>query len=220
MKLLLASQSPRRRELIALLGLPFTALAADADEESVTNPDPAVNVVETAVLKSAVIQTQLAAKQERTLIVTADTIVALAGHMLNKPEDVAEAKCMLINLRHRTHEVHTGYVLTDIQSGQVIRGVHTARVTMRNYSDEEIETYVASGDPLDKAGAYAIQHPTFRPVAQLDGCFLSVMGLPVCDLILALQPFGLAEMADVSAVVHAHQNTPCPILNRIMTAQS
>lgn len=210
---LLASQSPRRRELMALLGYPVQVMAANADEESVQTPDPAQNVVETAVLKAAHIAAQFSSSPHtRTILVAADTTVALAGEMMNKPKDTAEARRMLQAMRGREHTVHTGFVLLDMASGRQVRGVHTALVTMRPYTDTEIEAYIASGDPMDKAGAYAIQHPDFRPVARLQGCFLSVVGLPVCDLLQALPHFDLPPPADLPAIARAHHHYSCPVL--------
>ncbi|VAW42783.1 Septum formation protein Maf [hydrothermal vent metagenome] len=211
---ILASQSPRRRELIQLLGYPFEVMVADVDETSVTEPNPAVNVVQTAQLKATEIIDQLTDSllPTNSIIIAADTTVAFAGEMLNKPADEAEARLMLQRLRNKQHKVHTGMVLLELESGYLWQGVSTAVVTMRNYSDAEIEAYVASGDPLDKAGAYAIQHPHFRPVAHLDGCYCCVMGLPVCDLIVALSRFNVPPPADLTAVSQAHLHYPCPTL--------
>jgi septum formation protein len=132
--------------------------------------------------------------------------------MLNKPTDEADARRMLMAMKNRTHEVHTGYVVQDMISGKREKGVHTAVVTMRNYSQTEIEAYIATGDPMDKAGAYAIQHPVFRPVRKLEGCFLSVMGLPLCTLLNLFTRFELAVDVDLTAVYQAHHQYPCPIL--------
>lgn len=215
---ILASQSPRRRELIQLLGFPFRVMVADVDEDSVITTDPARNVVQTAQLKSNQIREQLdtAVLPPHTLILAADTTVAFAGEMLNKPADEQEARQMLRRLRDKQHEVHTGFVLLESGSGREWQGVSTAVVTMRPYSDAEIDAYVATGDPLDKAGAYAIQHPQFRPVAHLQGCYCNVMGLPICDLIRALAEFLVPEALahiDFTAVQKAHLHYPCPSLN-------
>lgn len=222
-QLILASQSPRRRELLQLLGHPFQVMVANADEDSVTAPDPATNVVQTAVLKSTIIASELSRTpiSRGTLILAADTTVAFAGEMLNKPADTAEARHMLQRLRARQHEVHTGVVLLEPASGREWRGVSTAVVTMRRYSDAEIDAYIATGDPFDKAGAYAIQHPHFQPVSHLQGCYCNVMGLPLCDLSLALAQFGerksdpLDKMA-LTAVQLAHLHYPCPTLAKLL----
>lgn len=217
MEIWLGSQSPRRRALVNLLGLPVRSLVADADEDSITEPDPALNVMMTAELKTAVISQSLSSQpQPGAFLITADTTVALAGRMLNKPADEQEARDMLQAMRDHTHEVHSGYVVTDLSTGRQVKGVHTAVVTMRSYRDAEIEAYIATGDPMDKAGAYAIQHPVFRPVARLDGCFLSVMGLPLCDLIQVLRGFALPLRVDLTAVEKAHQQYPCSILQDLV----
>lgn len=219
---LLASQSPRRRELMALLGRPVRQMAADVDEESVNAPDPAVNVVDTAVLKAHTIAHSFVPTPGRQVIlIAADTTVVVDGEMLNKPADAADAQRMLRWLRGRAHEVHSGYVVRDMSSEAEVVGVHTAVVTMRPYTDAEIDSYVATGDPMDKAGAYAIQHPVFRPVQALQGCFLGVMGLPLCDLMGALAQLGVDTAVDLTAVdltaVHrAHQQFPCPLFDRLV----
>ena len=219
---ILASQSPRRRELIQLLGFPFEVVAANADEDSISTPDPARNVIETAQLKSTKVVADLdtAVLPRHTIILAADTTVAFAGEMLNKPANATEARQMLQRLRNKEHEVHTGVVLLEPGSGREWHGVSTAVVTMRPYSIAEIDAYIATGDPLDKAGAYAIQHPYFRPVAQLQGCYCNVMGLPVCDLILALTHFlapntGWLSQIKFTAVQKAHLHYPCPSLNQL-----
>jgi MAF protein len=217
---ILASQSPRRRELMQLLGFPFQVMAANVDEDSVTISDPVPNVVQTARLKLNAIAEQLntAVLPPHTFILAADTTVAFAGEMLNKPANEQEAWQMLHRLRNRQHEVHTGFVLLEPGSGREWERVSTAVVTMRPYSNAEIEAYVATGDPFDKAGAYAIQHPQFRPVAHLQGCYCNVMGLPVCDLLMALADFLAPEVlapVDLTAVQKAHLHYPCPTLNRL-----
>lgn len=224
LEFILASQSPRRRELIQLLGFPFRVIVANVDEDSVTDPKPAANVVQTARLKSARIAEQLggAFLSPQTIILAADTTVAFAGEMLNKPANDAEARTMLQRLSDRQHEVHTGFVLLNLANGREYQGVSTAVVTMRPYTNAEIDAYIATGDPLDKAGAYAIQHPVFQPVARLAGCYCNVMGLPVCNLMLALEQFLDAEKVwqapwDLTAVAKAHLHYPCPTLNHLQT---
>jgi septum formation protein len=213
MLLTLASQSPRRRQLIQLLGYPVEIYVADVDESSVTEPDPALNAVQTAVLKATYIASH---HPDKKIIVAADTIVALEGRMLGKPHDAAEAQQMLLDLRGRQHHVHTGLVVLERRSGRMETGVTTAVVTMRPYSQTEIAAYVASGDPMDKAGAYAIQHPTFQPVATLSGCYLAVVGLSLCELSKALEGFGIPRPADLTAVSAAHAGFPCPILAELL----
>jgi MAF protein len=212
-RFILASQSPRRRELLNLVGYPYECKVADVDETSVTHPDPAVNVVCTAQLKARAIAAHIMPQDGlQTIIIAADTTVALGERMFGKPIDKAAARTMLRTLRNRTHEVHTGVILIDLDNGQEVMGVHTAVVTMRDYTDAEITNYVAGGDPLDKAGAYAIQHPGFRPVANLQGCYLGVMGLSVCHLLQLLRQLNVPQRASATAVAEAHHIFPCPIL--------
>jgi septum formation protein len=214
--LILGSQSPRRRQLLQLLNMPFTCMVADVDEDSITLPEPAVNVAETARFKAHTIAQNYLHKvgttNTSTWILTADTTVALGLKMLNKPNDATDAKRMLQSLRNRAHEVHTGVVLHNPVTKKQVSSTHTAVVTMRNYSDTEIDAYVATGDPLDKAGAYAIQHQGFRPVAKLEGCFMGVMGLSICHVLDMMQEVGMKMNVDLTAVSHAHTPyAPCKI---------
>lgn len=216
---ILASASPRRRALLALAGYSFVVQVADVDESRVTVPDPAHNSLETARLKAYAAAERLeqtsGAGHGRPLILAADTTVALGSEMLGKPADAEAAWRMLVALRGRAHTVHTGMVLLDASSGQEATAVHTAVVTMRPYSKADMEAYIASGDPFDKAGAYAIQHPGFRPVAALDGCFLGVMGLSICQLHELLPLLGVTPRTDLGALAAAHKGFPCPLRQEI-----
>ena len=193
-QLILASQSPRRRALIALLGQPVSIETADVDEESVNDPDPEENVVRTALLKARVV----ASKNEDAIVIAADTTVAIDGEMLGKPANAGEARRILQRLRGRAHQVHTGLALLQRRSGRQVNSVCSTGVIMRTYSGEEIERYIQSGDPFDKAGAYAIQHRGFRPVAQIRGCYSNVVGLALCQLRSALRELGIRSDMDVA----------------------
>ncbi|MDT8305006.1 MAG: Maf family protein [Anaerolineae bacterium] len=193
--LLLASASPRRQELIRLLGYPTAVQVPDVDEDSIDHADPAHNVVETARLKAEAVA---ATVMDQAIIVAADTTVALGREMLNKPANAEEARHMLRRLRGRTHQVHTGIVVVTLPERRTAAAVSTTAVTMRDYSDDEMEAYIASGDPFDKAGAYAIQNKAFRPVGALAGCFTGVMGLSLCRLSQALQAVGIPAELDVA----------------------
>lgn len=214
--LILASASPRRRELIQLLGLPYEIVTADVDESSVTHPDPAVNVVETARLKANAVAAQTTRRD--AIIIAADTTVAIDGEMLGKPAHDAEARQMLRRLRGRVHQVHTGIVLVHTGTGDVVADVASVDVPMRAYTDAEIEAYIASGDPLDKAGAYAIQHPDFAPVAHLADCYAAVVGLPLCHLARALRRLGVRPLADVPSRCQQHHGYDCPVYEKILGA--
>lgn len=211
--LVLASESPRRRELIGLLGLPYSAAIAGVDEDTVEDADPVVNTRETARLKARAVANALGGRDgEGVIVIAADTTVVVDGRLLGKPASPAAAKAMLELLCGRSHYVHTGLTLIDTRQQREWAGVQTSVVTMRDYTAPEIAAYIASGDPLDKAGAYGIQHPEFRPVARLDGCFTGVMGLSVCYLIQALHAWGVQVRARETAVAQAHRHHPCPIL--------
>ncbi len=218
-RLILASRSPRRRELLRLINYPFTTMAADVDESSVIHPDPAVNVILTAQLKAKAISKQLNQKAgaEQIIILAADTTVTLDNQMLGKPINEADAWQMLKALRNRTHQVHTGITLIDHTNGREISDVHTAEVTMRDYSNDEIEAYIATGDPMDKAGAYAIQDLTFRPVIRLYGCYMGVKGLSICQLIQNLDQLGMQNIANMQAIFNAHNQHHCLIYDKIIS---
>lgn len=210
---ILASASPRRRELIGLLGLTWQIQVADVDEDSVHDPDPAVDVVETAHLKALAVAAQIT---EAAIILAADTTVALGDRRLNKPADAAEAREMLILLRDRVHQVHTGIVLINTATGQMIRDVASVDVPMRAYSPAELAAYIASGDPLDKAGAYAIQHPDFQPVVGLAGCYSAVVGLPLCHVARALHRLDTQPNGQVAQACQAFHGYVCPVYPAIL----
>lgn len=185
--LILASASPRRRELLSRLGLPFRVQTADVDEEQFVAEEPAEIALELAVRKAAVVA---ATAPPEALVIGADTVVALDGQLLGKPADAAAATRMLRALAGREHAVHTGMAVLTAQGTRRATAVSSSVVVMRPYSDAEIAAYVATGDPFDKAGAYAIQHPVFRPVAALQGSYTGVMGLDLAllaDLLRALE---------------------------------
>jgi MAF protein len=213
MNLILASGSPRRQQLIHLLGLPWRVMVADVDEDSIDQPDPAVNVIQTAQLKAEAV---LPLVPEKAIVLAVDTTVALDGQMLNKPTDENEARAMLQRLRRRTHQVHTGLVIINKATGQLITDVASVNVPMRHYTDEEIEAYIATGDPLDKAGAYAIQHPDFRPVSQLQDCYAAVVGLPLCHLVRSLRKIGVDVPVDIAHHCQVYHQYDCPVFERIL----
>ena len=203
--LILASASPRRRELVALLGYPFSVVVSGADEDEHLSAPPADYVRHTARAKAeAVAATLPPAAADRRVLIAADTTVALEGAILGKPATPDEARAMLLALRCRDHDVFTAACVLSLDDGRRQEAVHHAVVTMRAYSPAEIDAYIATGDPLDKAGAYGIQHP-FNPVARLSGCYLGVMGLSLCDLIPLLRALDVPDRYDPAALVDAHR---------------
>ncbi len=205
--------SPRRKALIHLLGISWDVWAAAVDESSVSHSNPAVDVIETARIKAEAVAGEA---PRNSLIVGADTTVALDGQMLNKPADAADARQMLQQLRGRVHQVYTGIVAINNQTGRQITDVAIVDVPMRKYTNIEIEKYVASGDPMDKAGAYAIQNLEFRPVVSLAGCYAGVMGLPLCHLTRALHRLGIDITVDVALACQRQHHYDCPIHRMIL----
>ncbi len=202
---ILASGSPRRRELLALLNYPFEIVVSGADEDAHLDAEPAAYVAHTARAKAIAVAGRLSSDPiTRRLVIAADTTVALDGAILGKPGTPDEARAMLARLRGRDHYVHTAVCLVDVAAGRELNAVHSATVTMRNYTPAEVEAYIATGDPFDKAGAYAIQHADFRPVSGLRGCYPGVVGLPLCDLISMLRELDVPDRFDPAALVDAH----------------
>ncbi len=186
MKIILASNSPRRRALFGLFDLDFEVMPADVDETPFWGEAPADYVRRMAASKGRHVA---GLSGPDHLVISADTTVVDRDQILGKPADAAEAEKMLRQLRGRQHQVYTAIAL--IQGGKMVSDCCRSDVPMRVYSDEEMQAYIASGDPLDKAGAYAIQNAEFRPVEAFSGCFANVMGLPLCHLNRLMAPFNL-----------------------------
>lgn len=202
-KLILASQSPRRRQLLAALGLIFAVDAADVDETPLPGEPPDALACRLCRVKAAAV----AARHPGAIVLAADTVVALDGALLGKPADPAEAVAMLRALRGRTHQVYTAVSVA--AAGAVTAQLSVSEVTMRAYSDEEIAAYVATGDPLDKAGAYAIQHPRFSPVAAWTGCYAGIMGLPLALASEMLAAAGVTASVGVATVCRGLNGGRC-----------
>lgn len=191
MRLILASSSPRRRELLTQLGLRFEIIQPDIDESRGADEEPVAYAERLSREKAEAVARQLDARP--ALIIAADTIVMDGGELLGKPADAADARRMLRQLRRRQHLVVTAFTLYQAGAESRVTTRHARTVvTMREFSDAEIETYIASGDPLDKAGAYGIQNEEFRPVARIEGSYSNVVGLPLEELSRALGNMGIA----------------------------
>jgi septum formation protein len=217
---LLASSSPRRREILGSLGVPFTVLPAHLDEDEFarqfqgTFPD----LVEALAAAKA----RAVAASQPTFdgwILAADTTVILEGEMLGKPQDVEDAVRLLRRLRGRVHQVATGVALMDSPGGRVVSGQRSTQVWMRVYSDEEIAAYVETGDPLDKAGAYAVQHRLFHPVERIEGCYLAVVGLPLC-LVQQLLTLQSGEVLPLPVRAARAGNSPDAAITKTMCVWS
>lgn len=188
-RLVLASASPRRQELIRLLGLTARVAPQDLDEEAHAGPEPLLSALSIARAKA---RSASGTTEPGEIVLAADTVVVHEGRSLGKPGTPAEAAAMLRTLRGQIHRVATGIVLALVGSPREWSALVTTGVRMRAYADDEIEAYVARREPFDKAGGYAIQDPAFRPVAELDGCFLNVVGLPLCAVRAGLEALGAA----------------------------
>lgn len=193
--LILASSSPRRSALLAALGLDFKVISASIDESPLSGEPPEEYVVRMATEKVAAIATRRAGED---IVIAADTLVVLDGRFLGKPSTPTEAVGMLTALRGRAHQVYSGLTVRAGDAAQTLTDWCMTEVIMRDYTDKEIQTYVASGDPLDKAGGYAIQHRQFNPVASLSGCYTNVIGLPLCHLVRLLKQFHVIPPNDIT----------------------
>jgi len=210
--LVLASNSPRRRHLLALADWMFSVSVADVDESLRWNESPKEYVLRLAETKARAI-----AAHADQIILAADTAVVDGNDVLGKPKDMAEAVTMLTRLRGHTHQVYTGVALLRLSDGLLLKELCVTDVPMRDYSDEEINTYVQTGDPLDKAGAYAIQHPQFHPVAGMSGCYASVMGLPMCHVVRMLRKIEISPRANVPVNCQTLLEYQCPVSRAILS---
>jgi MAF protein len=224
--LVLASASPRRRKLLALLGLPFEVLVAGIPETPGNGEAPLAYVRRVAREKAEAVSTQSVPfsnsqpleAQPATLIIAADTEVVFEGDVLGKPNDADAARQMLERLRGRTHQVISVVVVKELRSGRTAEVVCQSDVPMRDYSEAELEAYVESGDPFDKAGGYAIQHDDFHPVESFGHCYASVMGFPLCHLAVALRRLGVQLNVDVATACQQFLNYECPVHAEILTS--
>lgn len=206
--IILASASPRRRAFMKMLGLPFTVQTADIDETPFPNETPATLVCRLSREKAQAV----AQRQQAALIIAADTIVVLDDQILGKPTGEVDAERMLRAMRNRYHEVYSAVSLFYGPDSRRLTHLSQTTVRMRNYSQAEIAAYIATGDPMDKAGAYAIQHPDFAPVAGLSGCYAGVMGLPLSLLLQGLAEFGI-RIENLGQRCASYTGHPCCVMN-------
>jgi 23S rRNA (uracil1939-C5)-methyltransferase len=206
-ELILASESPRRQTIMTRMGLTFRVVPSEAEARVPSSTDVVSLARERATHKARAAASTLSGGT----VIAADTIVADETGVMGKPASKEEAFAFLRRLRGRDHWVVTGLAVIDAASREEITGHRSSRVRMREYTDEEIAAYVATGDCMDKAGAYAIQDETFHPAARVTGCYLNVMGLPVCTLMRLLRRMGLYPTLDPNWVPPGQ----CPDCNRL-----
>jgi len=173
--LILASGSPRRLEIMISAGFEFVIQVSDVDEDAIGQ---GLSATELAVALAEAKTKAVAVNMPEATIIGADTVVSKNGVLYAKPHGVEDARRMLQELGHSSHTVITGVAV--VVDGNLISGHKSTLVNMRNYDASEIAEYVESGSPLDKAGAYGIQDESFMPAASIEGCYLNVVGLPVC----------------------------------------
>jgi nucleoside triphosphate pyrophosphatase len=189
MKLILASSSPRRAEILTAAGIPFEVRAAMIDESRRAGETPAQMVERLARQKAEATAREIYSSGPLTVL-AADTVVVVDGEIFGKPANAADAHAMLRKLRGREHDVLSGFAALRIPDHAVLSGVETTRVWFAEMSDAEIDAYAASGEPLDKAGAYAIQGIAGRHIPRIDGCYFNVVGLPLARVWQALNKLG------------------------------
>lgn len=195
--LLLASASPRRRQLATLLGLPVRIVDGTVDEPAFHLPDPMLAALNVAREKARV---GLAASSEDGIVLGADTVVIHQDGLLGKPSSPEDARRMLESLSNGRHYVTTGVSLL-CADGREWAGLVTTTVHMRRLADTDIQRYIERGEPFDKAGGYAVQDQEFRPVKRWDGCYLNVVGLPLCAAQRGLETLGVPVPAPADSML-------------------
>jgi len=230
--LVLASNSPRRRELLSLIGLQFTVMIAEINESVLPSESPSSYVSRLSKEKAEAVSKQInKVEDENLLIIAADTAVVeplnqndpsnqSGGAILGKPTDFKDAERILRRLRNRSHQVLTALTVQSSNTGKTHTEVIKSEVMMRNFSDEEMHSYINSGDPFDKAGAYAIQHPTFNPVTNFHDCFANVMGLPICHLARILMQFNIYPKVAIHQACQRTLHYDCQIYQNIFAPKS
>lgn len=185
-RLILASASPRRSELLALLGRPFEVITADVDEAPLPNESAGELVVRLARAKASAVA-QGDQGNQSAIVIGADTVVVVDGDIIGKPRDVDDAANILRRLSGRAHHVMTGVSVMATNGNGNVDFVETTVVTFAPLTDRDIDEYIATGEPMDKAGAYGIQGHGGRFVTAINGSYHNVVGLPVAQLAAALE---------------------------------
>ena len=197
MTIVLASTSPRRYQILSLLRLPFLMVPPDGSEVATTERSPAEEALFQARRKAA----SLAVRFPEAVRIGSDTLISFEGDKIGKPRDSADARAILRRLRGRTHEVVTAVAV--VQGERAFETVETARVRMREFGDEELDAYLATGDSLDKAGAYSVQGLGRSLIGGVDGDYLAVVGLPLRAVAAGLKRLGCDVPADLDRVYRA-----------------
>ena len=214
---ILASKSPRRKTLLRNLIDPFIVVNSDVDEREIPGENPDEFVMRLAKEKAlkggaGVLTNSL----ENAFVLGADTIVVDGTEILGKPQDQMDAARILKQLRGKTHKVLSGIALYNLSTGEIQTRLVCTEVVMREYTDDEIQDYIASGDPMDKAGAYGIQNSDFNPAPDFFGCFANVMGLPLCHLAVLMKEMGIETDHRVADRCQDSIDYQCPIYTDVL----
>ena len=209
--LTLASASPRRRELMEVMGLEFSIQPADVPEDPLPGESPR-DMVERLSRNKAL---KIAASLSEGFVIGADSTVVHLGESLGKPVGDSEARSMLRRLRGTTHHVSTGLTVVNAATGRSLTTSMTSQITLREFTDQEIEASIATGVPRDKAGAYAVQDTDLRPASHWEGCYHNIVGLPTCLLLRLLDELGWKPPASWTLPVEAECGPGCPNLPNI-----
>ncbi len=191
-EIVLASSSPRRRELLAQVGVSCQVVPSNVDETPLTVETPETHVIRLSLDKAR----EVAGRPRQTgrWFIGSDTVVVRDGVILGKPADAGDAARMLASLSGRSHQVISGYAVHDRQSDRTISAAVSTKVFFKELTSREIEGYIATGEPFDKAGAYAIQGIGAFMIPRIEGSYTNVVGLPLCAVISALEELGALEM--------------------------
>jgi MAF protein len=217
----LASKSPRRSELMALTGWSFTVLVNPVDESVMAGEAPEDYVRRVSLAKALASQMSISKDLiSEKFILSCDTAVVSDGKILGKPMDIADAVQMLTRLRGRVHQVFSVVTVIDRADESLHQEMCVTDVPMRRYNLEEMLEYVNSGDPMDKAGAYAIQNSYFHPVEKFKGCYANVMGLPLCHLTRLMGNLGVRPKENLPEVCQEYLNYDCPIAQIVIAGES
>ena len=194
--IVLASASPRRREMLSRIGIVFQTVPSRADEAVLPGELAEDHVVRLSYNKALEVAGR--PSQSGRWFIGSDTVVVRDQNILGKPAGKDEAKTMLASLSGRSHRVISGYAVHDRQNGRTISAAVTTRVFFKNLTRQEIEGYIATGEPADKAGAYAIQGIGSFMVPRIEGSYTNVVGMPLCEVIAALEELGAIELFENS----------------------
>jgi septum formation protein len=211
-RLILASASPRRRELMKLLGVPFEVRVSAVEERRQAGEVLAKVPQRFSRLKAE----HVAREVSGGIVIAADTVVIHEGEILGKPRDADHARAMLRRLRGECHLVLSGVTVMEAATGRRITELCESKVWMRPMDEAEIEAYVATGDPLDKAAAYAIQNAEFAPVVRVVGCPTNVMGLPMCHVVRDLRRLGVTLPPTLPTRCEIHYGYTCALVEYVM----